>query len=313
MRYHPAMLYLTWFISGCWLASPQPSVPAPVVEAAAPVAPAPEPEPPAPAPVDILVPDSVEEMASKLVQLETEIRDPTTPVERLGDLGHAEQRILRHLGEDSVAAKAVIDALEPGLIRDSVQRLLDATTSMAHTVAKPRTDLPAWKIVDPLPAEELLGYYREAEAEHGVPWSILAAINLNETRMGQLRGLSPVGAQGPMQFMPPTWKAYGKGDPNNDHDAILAAGNYLREMGWAKDKDRAIWHYNHSPAYVKGIRLCAEAMDEEPRMFHAFRGWKVYYRTVAGSIWLRTGYEEQERIAIEQYCNEAGQPYCPEH
>ncbi len=265
-----------------------------------------------PAPVELTVPPTVEGMVARLTELEHAIRDPEVPLERLPDLGHAHQRILRHLANDPVAAKAVVAALPPD-VAESVQRLHDATSSMAHTVAKPRTDLPAWKIVDPLPAEELLGYYRAAEAEHGVPWSVLAAINLNETRMGQLRGLSPVGAQGPMQFMPKTWEAYGEGDPNNDRDAIMAAGNYLKEMGWERDEARAIWHYNHSPAYVKGIQLCAEAMAEEPRMFYAMRGWKVYYRTVRGSIWLRTGYEHAERISIETYCDEVGQPYCPAH
>ncbi|MBX2799588.1 MAG: lytic transglycosylase domain-containing protein [Myxococcales bacterium] len=297
-----------WSLVACSaFQSPAPEAPAPE-----PVVEAPPPQPPAPEPVDLVVPDSVDAMAARLTELELKIRDPETPLERLADLGHAEQRILRHLGSDPVAAKAVIAKLD-GAVKANVQRLLDATTSMAHTVAKPRTDLPNWKIVDPLPAEELLSYYRASEEAHGVPWAILASINLNETRMGQLRGVSHVGAQGPMQFMPKTWAAYGTGDPTNDRDAIMAAGNYLAKMGWGKDQDRAIWHYNHSPAYVKGVKLCAEAMQEEPRMFHAMRGWKVYYRTVAGSIWLRTGYEETERISIAQYCDEVGEPYCPKH
>ena len=278
-------------------------------EAPAPPLPPPIPEPD---PVDLTIPDSVEGMAARLEELETAIRDPEVPVAELADLGHAQQRILRHLAGDRVASAAVIEALS-GKIQSSVARLVLATSSMAHTVAKPRTDLPNWKIVDPLPAEELLLYYYEAEAAHGVPWSVLASINLNETRMGQLRGLSHVGAKGPMQFMPATWAAYGKGDPNNDRDAILAAGNYLKEMGWANNPAKAIWHYNHHDDYVRGIQLCAEAMDEEPRMFHAFRGWKVYYRTIAGSIWLRTGYSEPERISIEAYCDRVGgEPYCPD-
>lgn len=277
-----------------------------------PPAPVEQPEPDAPDEVDLVVPSSVEGLAARIGALEAEIRDPGTPLERLPELGHAQQRVLRHLAADPIATAAVLARLEEPA-KQSVARLVEATSSMAHTVATPRTDLPAWKIVEPLPAKELLGYLQASEAQHGVPWTVLAAINLNETRMGQLRGLSPVGAQGPMQFMPKTWDAYGSGDPNNDRDAIMAAGNYLAQMGWKKDPSRAIWHYNHSPAYVKGIELCAEAMAEEPRMFHAFRGWKVYYRTVAGSIWLRTGYEQSERVPIAQYCDEVGEPYCPAH
>ncbi len=35
-----------------------------------------------------------------------------------------------------------------------------------------------------------------------MPWYYLAAINLIETRMGRIDGLSTAGAQGPMQFLP---------------------------------------------------------------------------------------------------------------
>ncbi|HHO53100.1 MAG TPA: lytic transglycosylase domain-containing protein [Deltaproteobacteria bacterium] len=270
------------------------------------------PPPPEPEPVDLSVPDAIEALAERLIAIETEIRDPQTPLERLPDLGHAEQRILRRLGGDKVAADAVLGAL-PDPVSVNVKRLLDGTISVAHTVPVPKTDLPAWKIVDPLPPDVLLGYYKAAEIAYGVPWTVLASINLNETRMGQLRGLSPVGAQGPMQFMPATWAKYGTGDPNNDRDAIMAAGHYISKMGWATDREKAIWHYNHSPAYVRAILLFSEAMREEPRMFYALRGWKVYYRTVAGSIWLRTGYEQPDRIPIAEYCDEVGEPYCPAH
>lgn len=308
MSRHMGHLLLAAFLA-CHNSTP----PEPASTAVAAPAPAPVPEPPpAPEPevVDLAVPASNEARAKRLGELEHAIRDPATPVERLAELGHAEQRILRVLSTDPVAAKAVLP-LVPEDVRASVQRLLDGTIAAGRTVVKPRTDLPDWRIVEPLPADELLGYYRAAEAAHGVPWSILASVNLNETRMGRLRGTSHVGARGPMQFMPPTWAAYGKGDPERDEDAILAAGNYLSAMGWAKDPERAIWHYNHSDAYVRAIRLFASVLDEEPRMLHALRGWRVYYRTVAGSIWLRTGYEHTERIPIATYCDEVGEPYCP--
>ena len=69
-----------------------------------------------------------------------------------------------------------------------------------HT--KLSSTLPAWRIVRPEPADELLDAYRDAEAEFGIPWKYLAAINLVETGIGRIRGTSIAGAQGPMQFMP---------------------------------------------------------------------------------------------------------------
>ena len=60
---------------------------------------------------------------------------------------------------------------------------------------KPSDTLPAWQIVRPLPAEQLLAYYHEAEAATGVPWYYLASINLIETRMGRIHGLSTAGAR----------------------------------------------------------------------------------------------------------------------
>jgi len=64
--------------------------------------------------------------------------------------------------------------------------------------------IPAWQIIDPEPANTLLGYFQQAETATGIEWEYLAAINLIETGMGRIRGLSSAGAQGPMQFLPTT-------------------------------------------------------------------------------------------------------------
>ena len=82
----------------------------------------------------------------------------------------------------------------------------------------------------------LLDAYRAAEAEFGIPWKYLAAINLVETGIGRIRGTSIAGAQGPMQFMPATWEAYGGGgDINDTHDAIRGAARYLAANNGAND------------------------------------------------------------------------------
>ncbi|MEV2255632.1 lytic murein transglycosylase [Streptomyces sp. NPDC050147] len=71
-------------------------------------------------------------------------------------------------------------------------------------------------------------------------------------------------AVGPMQFIPSTWARWGadgnddgRADPNNIHDAALAAGRYLcagdRDLAVKADLDRAILSYNHSTAYLRTV------------------------------------------------------------
>jgi len=92
-----------------------------------------------------------------------------------------------------------------------------------------RDTLPAWRVEPPAPADQLLGYYHQAESETGVGWNYLAAINFIETRFGSIVGASTAGAQGPMQFLPPTFGTYGQGgDIQSPHDSIMAAGRYPR-------------------------------------------------------------------------------------
>ncbi|MFM9373634.1 lytic transglycosylase domain-containing protein [Streptomyces sp. Da 82-17] len=69
-------------------------------------------------------------------------------------------------------------------------------------------------------------------------------------------------AVGPMQFLPGTWRRWGtdgngdgRADPNNIHDAALAAGHYLcagpRDLSVRADLERAVLSYNYSRAYLQ--------------------------------------------------------------
>ncbi|MHC0433417.1 lytic transglycosylase domain-containing protein [Streptomyces sp. O3] len=71
-------------------------------------------------------------------------------------------------------------------------------------------------------------------------------------------------AVGPMQFIPSTWARWGadgdddgRANPNNIHDAALAAGRYLcagdRNLSVKADLDRAVLSYNHSSAYLRTV------------------------------------------------------------
>ena len=120
--------------------------------------------------------------------------------------------------------------------------------------------LPAWRIVAPAPAEDLLRYYKRGERAFGIGWEYLAAINLVETGMGRIRGTSVAGAQGPMQFLPTTWARWGRGDIQDPADSIMAAARYLAHDGGARPArlDDALFRYNNDTRYVRGVTLLAQ-------------------------------------------------------
>jgi hypothetical protein len=114
---------------------------------------------------------------------------------------------------------------------------------------------------------EFLGLYRAAaETCEGLDWTILAAIHKVETGFGTGQATSGAGAQGPMQFMPATFDAYGtdgdgdgRADINDVEDAVFSAANLLCANG-AGDPARlatAIWNYNHSQIYVNQVLTLA--------------------------------------------------------
>ena len=180
---------------------------------------------------------------------------------------------------------AVPDALKP-----IVQANIGAGAGLGGITA-PQATLPDWKILTPKPAEVLRGYYDEAQRDFGIPWAYLAAIHFVETRMGRIHGNSTAGAQGPMQFIPSTWAAFGHGgDINDDHDAIVAAGRYLAATGGPADMGRALLAYNHSSAYVAAVEAYAGVMLADPRAYDGYYQWQVYYSTTSGVVLLPEGY-----------------------
>ncbi|MDA0182611.1 lytic murein transglycosylase [Solirubrobacter phytolaccae] len=118
----------------------------------------------------------------------------------------------------------------------------------------------------------LLPIYQAAGTEYGIRWEVLAAINEIETNYGRLNGVtSSAGAEGWMQFMPATWKAYGVdgnkdglADPYNPVDAIFSAARYLKAAGADKDLRAAVWAYNHADWYVDSVLLRAQVIGGMP-------------------------------------------------
>jgi membrane-bound lytic murein transglycosylase B len=153
-----------------------------------------------------------------------------------------------------------------------------------------------------VPVDELMGDYRAAEADSGVGWNYLAAINLVETHFGSIVGVSTAGADGPMQFLPSTFASYGQGgDIHSPRDSIMAAGRYLAANGFAGDHDHAIYQYNHSRNYVQAVDQYAAVLAGDPAAFPDYYRWDVYYYTTAGDVLLPIGYAESSPIPVGDY------------
>ncbi len=162
------------------------------------------------------------ELARRVVAAEATTRDPDTAPAELSAAAFEAQVLYRQLSVRPAWQAEVFDAVGDDL-RPVVEAHVTAATRLRAMHTSLSDTLPAWRIVEPAAADELLSHHREAEDTFGVAWEVLAAVNLVETRMGRIRGVSTAGAQGPMQFMPATWDAFGEGDVNDPHDAIMAA------------------------------------------------------------------------------------------
>jgi len=143
--------------------------------------------------------------------------------------------------EQAEAAAAMLRALSA-----------DVEQTAAHRVATVRAV--------GVPADLRRIYVAAARTCKGLPWNVLAAIGQVESGHGRNMATSYAGAQGPMQFMPATFAAYGV-DGNRDGitdvydpaDAIFSAAGYLCANGAGRGPEalpRAIWHYNHADWYV---------------------------------------------------------------
>jgi soluble lytic murein transglycosylase-like protein len=228
---------------------------------------------------------AADQLAAQLTTAETAIRDPATPTRKLPTLGRTQQRAYRTLVRHPRLVPKVLALLSP-----SLHRVVEANVLAGSELRKLNgvaRRLPRWRIVAPAPAGRLLAAYRAAEAKLGVPWAYLAAIHLVETRAGRIRGTSPAGAQGPMQFLPSTWKRYGHdGDIQATGDAILAAARLLRANGAPADMAGALYAYNPSRRYVRAVSAYASQIHANQRAFLGYYHWQVFY----GDILLPEGY-----------------------
>jgi len=243
----------------------------------------------APPPPGAAIPRQPAALASRLASTELALAgaadrwSPSSPPTRdLTLYALYEQRILIVLSDRRATADAVLERLRPTLARRIRNELAARRELRALSTPRP---LSAFRTGRAAPAAKLLAYYREAQRRFGVGWHVLAAVNYVESAFDKLRNSSTAGAQGPMQFIPATWRAYGLGgDVHDPHDAILGAANYLHANGAPRAYGRALYRYNPSTRYVDAVLRHARRFRADPRAFAIFYARQVFVRTPHGLV-----------------------------
>jgi membrane-bound lytic murein transglycosylase B len=191
-----------------------------------------------------------------------------------------QQRMYRLLARDERLAGATVARLPERLAQTSRDFLV------AHRELYRLTPPIAARAIKVGPAPSafaLLRYYRDAQRKFHVSWNVLAAVNFVESKFGKLRSASAAGAQGPMQFLPSTWRAYGLGGNVHDaQDAINGAANYLHASGAPRRMRRALYAYNPSSAYVDAVLRYARRIQADRTTFFALYNWQVFVKTPSG-------------------------------
>lgn len=194
-----------------------------------------------------------------------------------------QQRLYLALGLAPPRFAAAVVARLPPDQRPSARDVIAARRALVRLTPPTTLPLAAFRTGPAQTAGRLLAHYREAQRRFGVPWHVLAAVNFVETAFGKVRSPSTAGAQGPMQFLPGTWRAYGLGgDVHDPRDAILGAANLLRSSGAPGDLRRAFYAYNPSLLYVDAVLAYARVMRRDVRQLYGFHAWQVFVRTRSG-------------------------------
>lgn len=245
------------------------------------------------------------EVAARIVEVERLLRSTERVNPEYPDLAHEQQMLYRHIARNPNWILPLWEAVPDDLFF-TIERQVTARQAISSlSTAEPSGNVPAWEIIDPLPADELLALYREASEATGIDWAYLAAINLLETGFGRIDGISIAGAQGPMQFLPTTWEEVSDGDIRDPYDAIPAAARYLVRRGGPEDMDRALFGYNNSEAYVTSISAYAELFRDDLANFYAAHQWEIHYSSSAGDLWLPVGYRLEAVTPADDYLSDA--------
>lgn len=251
------------------------------------------------------LPTDAVEVAERLVEIEWLVRGTAHNDPAFGDYAHEQQMLYRYLGRHPELHPLLWETVPASLTPSVVLQLAGRGAIAGIPSGNPPTNVPAWEIIEPLAADELLALYKEAGADTGIDWTFLAAINLLETGFGRIDGLSTAGAQGPMQFLPTTWEEVSDGDITDPYDAIPAAARYLVRRGGPEDMQRALWGYNNSDYYVAAVSAYAELFGSDIASFYAAHAWEIHYSAAIGDLWLPVGYRLEEATPAVDYLHDA--------
>jgi membrane-bound lytic murein transglycosylase B len=255
------------------------------------------------------VPADPAALAALLAAVEQALRSASTSAAQLPALGHQQQVIYRVLGHRPELAAQVRSQLP-----ERWQRVFDLHLAARrefismHSPSRRPRQVPAWRIIQPEPPENLLRYYREAATATGIPWQVLAAVNLVESGMGRIDGVSVADAHGPMQFLPTTWSEPGIGNGGDIRDprtSIHAAARYLVHRGGLKDIRKGLWGYNNSDAYGRGVLHYAQLLKEDPEAYTGLYHWQIHYAAKGGDLWLPQGTNQTKPVAVAEFIRQS--------
>ena len=251
-----------------------------------------------------LVPAEPTAIAELISSLEDALVNSEIAEEDLAALAHQQQVTYRFLSHRPTLAQAVRSQLNPSWHWVFDQHIAARKEFLAMHRGPATSTLPAWKIQSPVPANELLNAYRSASAATGIDWTVLAAVNLVESGMGRIDGVSVANAQGPMQFLPTTWSEPGignGGDIRDPWDSIHAAARYLVRRGGLANIRKGLWGYNNSDHYGKAVLHYAALLKKEPLTFRSLYLWQIHFASSAGDIWLHEGYESTRPVHVSDH------------
>ena len=189
----------------------------------------------------------------------------------------------------------------PAELLDTLDRNVDARRAL-NAITPARTTLPAWRIVPPAPADQLLGFSSPSRGGNRCHVELSGRDQSCRNASGKHRRRQHRGRAGTHAVPARHVRRYGQGgDIHSPHDSIIAAGRYLAANNFVNDRDHAIYRYNHASDYVRAVNQYAALIGGDPAAFAGYYRWDVYCRTTAGDVLLPIGYVATAPIPVADY------------